>query len=167
MADLVTQLRELHRPADGTEAGFCDECGYQFPCRTRQLTDIEPRWRLLYTASRRVTDRAKVYADLDAVLERHPRLLVRHGACRQGGDQFAADWVVGRRDAGHDVIADPRPAPWPLLGKIAGPMRSAYMAGLGADECLAHIHLQGTSGARLCATFADWAGIPVNRQETR
>ncbi len=44
-------------------------------------------------------------------------------------------------------------------------MRNAYMVGLGADECLAHLHpASKTNGASGCAAFAEWAGIPVTRR---
>ena len=167
MPDLAAQLRELHQ-SDDAGVPFCVECCHAWPCRTIRLADNPRRWRLLYTASRLVTDRAQVYADLDTVLAAHPRLLVRHGACRRGGDVLAAAWVNQRRREGCDVIADPRPAPWSLLGRIAGPMRNAYMVGLGADEWLAHVHPDSrTGGATGCATFADWAGVTGHREETR
>jgi hypothetical protein len=129
------------------------------------VTESAPRWRLLYTGSRLITDRGKVFADLDEILVAHPRLLVRHGACRRGGDALAVEWARLRKSQGIDVLLDPRPAPFGLLGKIAGPMRNAYMVGLGADECLCHLHpASSTSGALGCAAFAEWAGIPVVRR---
>lgn len=127
-------------------------------------TPATVRWRVLYTASRLVTDWETVWADLDVILAAHPCLLLRTGHCGKGGDLFALEWWQQRRAEGRDVIYDPRPAPWNRLGKIAGPMRNGMMVGLGADECLAHIHPGSkTRGAAGCADFAEWAGIPVTR----
>jgi YspA, cpYpsA-related SLOG family len=125
------------------------------------MTD-DPRFRLLYTGSRLITARARVYADLDDILSRHPRLLLRYGACREGGDALAVAWARDRQRQGADIFTDPRPAPWPLLGRIAGPMRNGYMVGLGTDGCLAHTR-EGSTGSAGCATFAEWAGVPVRR----
>lgn len=123
------------------------------------------RWRLVYTGSRLVTDRASVWADLDEILAEHPRLLLRHGACRKGGDAIAEQWFRARRGQGADVIADPRPAPFAQLGPVAGPMRNSFMIGLGCDQVLAHLHAGSkTAGASGTARFAEWAGIPVTRR---
>jgi SLOG family YspA-like protein len=166
MSDLASTLRELHQPDPGSDGSPCGECQRPWRCTTFELADRPRRWRLLYTGSRALTDRRQVYTDLDKILAEHPVLIVRHGACRKGGDQMAVDWVNLRRSQGHDIMHDPRPAPWPLLGNIAGYMRSAYMVGLGADQCIAHVAKTGTSnGTRAAATFADWAGIPTTRIE--
>lgn len=129
------------------------------------MTSTGPaRFRLLYTGPRLLTDRDLVFADLDALLSRHPHLLLRHGACRQGGDALAVAWARSRQRAGADIVVDPRPAPWDRLGKIAGPMRNGYMVGLGADGCFAHIR-EGSTGSAGCAAFAEWAQVPVIRRE--
>lgn len=47
------------------------------------MADDAPRWRPLYTGPRLITDRDKVFADLDDILAQHPRLLVRHYAARR------------------------------------------------------------------------------------
>lgn len=47
------------------------------------MADDAPRRRLLYTGPRLITDRDKVFADLDDILAQHPRLLVRHDATRR------------------------------------------------------------------------------------
>lgn len=120
------------------------------------------RFVLLYTGPRLLTDRAAVWRDLDEILARHPSLLLRHGACRKGGDLFAAGWQAERAADGCDVLADPIAAPW-HLGKIAGPMRNGFMAGKGADGCLAHIR-PGSTGSGGCAAFAEWAGITTWRR---
>lgn len=71
--------------------------------------DPGERFELLYTASRLITDPAQVYRDLDAVLRRHPVLLLRHGKCSRGGDLIAGRWAARRRTEGCDVEVDPRP----------------------------------------------------------
>lgn len=124
------------------------------------MEDAE-RFRLGYTGARLITDRAAVWADLDAILARHPVLLLRHGAAKKGGDEFADEWALARIAGGADIVIDRRPAPW-RMGKIAGPMRNGFMVGLGMDGMLAHLR-PGSTGSGGCADFAEWAGVPVLR----
>jgi hypothetical protein len=121
----------------------------------------------MYTGPRLITDPAVVYRDLDAILRRHPVLLLRHGKCSRGGDLFADQWARQRQAEGCDVEVDAHPAPWNGLGLIAGPMRNGFMAGLtlpaaleGRGGCLAHLR-PGSTGSAGCAAFAGLAGIQV------
>lgn len=119
-------------------------------------------FRLGFTASRTRTDKDRIWDALDQILERHGAVLLRHGACRDGGDPIADSWGAQRKAEGHLVEVERVPAPWQLLGNIAGPMRNGYMVGLGADGWLAAIHNE-SRGATGCAMLAEWAGIPVWR----
>ena len=122
-------------------------------------------FRLLYTGSRSLDADAHgpaIYRQMDALLGKYGAVLLRHGHCRDGGDAIVDRWAEERIADGCAVTVDRRPAPWQLLGKIAGPMRNGFMAGLGADGCLAHIR-GGSRGASGCADFAEWAGIPTKR----
>jgi len=89
-------------------------------------------------------------------------VVVRHGACPQGGDAHADAWVRRQRHEGLGVQADRWPADWAGLGKRAGYVRNVAMvqAEPTADVCVAFIR-DLSKGASNCADLAERAGIPV------
>lgn len=121
--------------------------------------------RVLVTGSRTWGDWRTLNAALDAVLadarSRGQRLVVIHGACTSGADQWADQWALSR-----GVSVDRWPAEWSRLGKRAGMVRNAEMvawaARSGAELCLAFIRGE-SAGATHCAGLAEQAGIPTKR----
>jgi hypothetical protein len=120
--------------------------------------------RLLLTGSRDWPDPDAIWAALDEVLATVPdgeTLTVVHGACPTGADLEADRWARARRaETGRDVVREPHPAHWKLLGHRAGPIRNEEMVRLGADLCLAFIH-RDSRGASHCARTAEDYGIPT------
>lgn len=134
---------------------------------------------ILVTGSRSFPARCRpaVYSVLDRILAAHPVLIVRHGACRTGPDNWAQSWALDRRYTGAFVTADPRPAEWRpggVFDKAAGFKRNALMVTDGADECHAFLgpcekrncrepQPHYSHGASHCADLAEHAGIPTRR----
>jgi hypothetical protein len=131
-------------------------------------------YRILVTGSRGWGDKDVVWSALDAVLVRASiPLLVIHGACRQGADLFAAEWVHANRKRPWPGVSQERhPVKW--AHRASGLDRNAEMVKLGADLCLAFIapcklrpcggkQPHGSHGAEHCAALAEKAGIPVRR----
>lgn len=113
--------------------------------------------RVLVTGSRTWRDKQAIADALlecwhDALQDGAPGIVVVHGACPQGADAMAAAWCVEQ-----GVPAEAHPADWGRLGRRAGPVRNAAMAGLGAAVCLAFVR-DGSRGASHAA-----AGIAVRR----
>jgi hypothetical protein len=85
-------------------------------------------------------------------------------------DAIAQAWATQRITEGRPVTVEPIPAPWDLLGAVAGPYRNGFMAGLLVGRgvqpvgCVAYI-VEGSRGASGCANFAEHVGIPVRRYE--
>lgn len=147
--------------------------------RQRGATFIRP-FRVLVTGSRTWEDAATVFGALDDLLRDHRMVRVIHGACPQGADKIAQQWVT--RTFRHSLLgfaeSEPHPADWGRHGKAAGFRRNAEMVGAGADLCLAFIgecrdpacrrrplERHGSHGASHCAGLAEKAGIPVWRYE--
>jgi hypothetical protein len=131
-------------------------------------------FRVLVTGSRSWPSQDQVWAALDSVLARAGKpVLVIHGACPQGADKFAAEWVwANRRLPWPGVSQERHPADWRHRG--SGLERNESMVALGADLCLAFIapcrgrrcryaSPHGSHGASHCAAVAEKAGIPVRR----
>ncbi len=124
--------------------------------------------RILVTGSQLWTDKAFVFEELDWIYETYflpsedePwEFIVVHGACPNGADSFADEWVTLRKSQGIPYIsAEPHPADWKSPRKRgAGYARNAEMVKLGADRCLAFIH-NGSPGSTHCAGLAKKAGI--------
>lgn len=108
--------------------------------------------RILVTGGRDLTDRALVYATLDAVRERFGPFVLVHGGAR-GADQLAHEWAVSR---GMDI--ERVPAEWALYGRRAGPIRNAEMVRRGAALLVA---FPGGRGTADCVSRAEAARIPV------
>lgn len=106
-----------------------------------------------------------------------PVVLV-HGGCPTGVDHIADQWgrsmseLLGIEVEVHPAQNHPTQdfGPWPG----AGPRRNEYMAGLGADICLAFIQPctrvtcrvrfpHDSHGTASCIKFAEAAGIPVRK----
>lgn len=96
-----------------------------------------------------------------------------HGACPQGADLFAAEWVHANRKLPWPGVSQERhPADWQHRG--SGLERNAEMVRRGADLCLAFIapcrgrrcrsgEPHGSHGATHCAGLAGQAGIETRR----
>lgn len=115
-----------------------------------------------FTGSRTYTKQAPIWDACDRVLEKHGALIARHGACPTGGDSIFNAWAEQRLADGFVIEIQRFPAPWKLLGGIAGQMRNGYMAGLWVDGWVAAIENE-SRGATGCATFAESVGQPVWR----
>lgn len=132
-------------------------------------------FNLLFTASRTVDDLPRVHGHLDAVLARYGAVHLLHGDYKRKdgrlvSDAVADEWARQRAAEGLPVTVETVPAPWDLLGAVAGPYRNGFMAGLLVGRgvqpvgCLAYID-EGSRGASGCAKFAEHVGIPVRRYE--
>ncbi len=132
-------------------------------------------FNVLYTASRTFDDVPKAFAHMDGILSRYGAVHLMHGDFRRRdgalvSDAIAAEWARQRIAEGCPVTVEPIPAPWDLLGNVAGPYRNGFMAGLlvgrGAQPagCLAYVE-DGSRGASGCAAFAEHVGIPTKRYE--
>lgn len=119
-------------------------------------------FRILVTGSRGWLDWEMVYGELDkrAALHGYAGLVIVHGACRNGPDRYAQNWVAERRALG--VTDEPHPADWPRHGNRAGMIRNAAMVRAGADLCVAFIR-DGSPGASMTARLAERAGITTVR----
>lgn len=161
------------------------------------MTDTAPQQprdiRVLVTASRNLRDRQPLADALldtwhDAIQIYGPEihLTVVHGACPDGGDEFADEWALQNEQ--HGVSAERIPADWDecasncpsasghrrtkkpgdtahpgLLDTYcpgAGPRRNAEAVRRGADVCIA-APLGVSYGTRGCMRLAEAAGIPI------
>lgn len=129
--------------------------------------------RVLITGSRDWTDRRKVWSEIVRYIsETCPMgtdsrgesvdwdtrgLVIVHGACLTGADNFADEYGVVNW-----INVERHPARWNEFGKSAGFIRNQHMVNLGADICLAFIK-NGSRGATHTAELAELAGIEVRR----
>lgn len=110
-----------------------------------------------------------LYRDLEILLrDSHVQVLtVVHGAHWSGIDTYAASWckqwVPMALFLGKEVVSEPHPAKWNVLGRSAGPIRNQEMVDLGADLCIGYpIDLESrSSGTRDCMLKASQKLIPV------
>jgi hypothetical protein len=124
-------------------------------------------YRILITGSRDWPTPATVWAALndtrDEALIADRQLIVVHGACPRGADEYAARWCkTATQFAVGSVTEEKHPANWQLNGKRAGFIRNQHMVNLGADLCLAFIR-NSSRGASHTALIAEEAGIPTRR----
>jgi YspA, cpYpsA-related SLOG family len=120
--------------------------------------------RVLVTGSRTWNDAATIRLALEAVADAAiaanvPMVTVVHGACPNGADELADQWVRWYRGKTL-VLAERHPALWTKYGKRAGIVRNEIMVSRGADLCLAFIR-DDSPGATHCAELASDAGIPL------
>lgn len=88
-------------------------------------------YRAIFCGSRNWDAPAPIFSKLNDVLEKHPDLVVVHGAGR-GADLIAdalCEWM--------EIPTDPHPADWDHLGPRAGPMRNQRMLESGVDAVYA------------------------------
>lgn len=141
-------------------------------------------YTVLVTGSRQASEPlgTLVHRELDAlfirVRETVSALIIRHGACPTGVDQYAAEWARLHRDC--SVTEDRHPADWtgpchaecthgPRLQSssgrsrcpAAGPRRNKAMVDLGADEVLA-FPVGKSPGTRSTMKLAKAAGLPIH-----
>lgn len=128
---------------------------------------------VIVTGSRDWPDPGQVHADLWWVLKQPDVdiLVVRWGKHWQGADLAVEQWCVQAEPMavflGKDLIPDPRPAAWNVLGKRAGPTRNTEMVDDGADAYLSY-RLNGelSRGTTDCIDKLDAAEIfPLARHE--
>lgn len=86
------------------------------------MTEAPKKKIVLVSGSRKWTD----FASLGETLTEQNPLVILHGACPTGADQFAARWASNR---GIQVVG--APAPW-KIGRRAGPQRNAFLLELTA-----------------------------------
>lgn len=120
--------------------------------------------RVIVTGSRKWSDAAAVYDELNEVFKEYGPFMLVHGACSTGADYFANLWyrIVGEKLG---CAEDPFPADWgywTALGKpkAAGPERNKRMVEAGADLVLAFPLPEG-SGTQGTMRLAKAAGIEV------
>jgi len=120
--------------------------------------------RVILTGSRTwddaATTRLALQAVADAAIEAGvPMVAVVHGACPNGADELADQWVRWYRGATL-ILAERHPALWQKFGKRAGIVRNEQMVAKGADLALAFIR-DDSAGATHCAELAAEQGIPL------
>lgn len=165
----------LHNPLEALVGIASDTCPHH---RSGDTLPVQTH-SVIVTGSRKWTDTALIYADLEHQLAYAQSvrsvLVVCHGKNPKGADAIAAQWCKERR--GHGVVEDPVPADWtrdcdtlcshkPRVRAdgtrwcpAAGVLRNQVMVDKGAALCLAY-PLDGT-GTQDCMKRADAAGIPV------
>jgi hypothetical protein len=132
-------------------------------------------FNLLFTASRTFEDQALAFGHMDGILGKYGSVHLVHGDYKRRdgmlvSDAIAAEWGRQRIAEGCPVTLEPIPAPWDLLGNVAGPYRNGFMNGLLVGRgvqpvgCLAYID-DKSRGASGCAAFAEHVGIPTKRYE--
>lgn len=107
--------------------------------------------RVIVTGGRDYKDRAKVWAELDAL--QVTTLVV--GDCPTGADRIARDWYLETPTCRRCLTFD---ANWKVYGKRAGPIRNQAMVDAGADLALV---FPGGKGTADCRQRLIAAGIPV------
>ena len=120
--------------------------------------------RVLLSGSRTWDDAATIRQALEAVADSAiraniPMVTIVHGACPNGADEIADQWVRWYRGETL-VLAERHPALWSKFGKRAGMVRNEQMVAKGADLCLAFIR-DNSPGATHCAELAAEQGIPM------
>lgn len=105
--------------------------------------------RIIVCGGRSYSDRARVFAELDAVGRVE---MMFHGGAR-GADALADEWAKARR-VKHFAV----PAKWSKYGKRAGPMRNQAMLGNNPDLVVA---FPGGSGTADMVRRAKAAGVKV------
>lgn len=129
-------------------------------------------YRLLVTGGRDLPEAEIVWVPLFMMIHARQAMVVVHGHCPTGADQFAHEWLAlpgqpwnrDRRNyepkVEHLALEDPHPADWAGLGKAAGPIRNQQMVDAGADACFA-FPTPASRGTLDCMARAWVRGIPV------
>ena len=122
----------------------------------------DSKYVVLVTGSRTWPQPEWIYEDLHQLHELFGDLLVvRHGKCRSGADNWAKQFCEAER-----IEQDQVPADWDKYGRRAGFVRNAEMVDKFPvpNLCLAYIHFN-SNGATMCSDIADNAGVYVLRRE--
>jgi hypothetical protein len=100
--------------------------------------------RILITGSRDYADAALVKSSTEELARqaktRGVQLIIVHGGCPTGADNFAALAVQSLIRQGYDLVEEVHAvtgAEWDRIGPGAGPRRNTKMVSLGASLCLA------------------------------
>lgn len=114
---------------------------------------------VIVCGSRKWTNRALLESRLDRLLDQHPDLVIRHGACPTGADRMADTWARRR-----GVRVERFKAEWWKFGHAAGPIRNVEMAQADprADLCLA-FWMGPTPGTSGMLEEAEREGIPTEK----
>lgn len=116
------------------------------------MTEERKFFRVIVCGGRDFRDADAVSGVLDAVLAKHPDLVVVQGGA-DGADRLAFDWAKA-----HGVPVSTFPANWEQLGRRAGPVRNATMLRVGAAGVVA---FPGGRGTADMVRQAEAAGVPV------
>lgn len=122
--------------------------------------------KVLVTGSRSWDDAKTIHAALNAIAlgvaqARGVSLTILHGACPNGADELADQWVrYHHHPIGLHVTAERHPALWRRFGKRAGMVRNELMVATRPDLVLAFIR-DNSPGATHCAELAMEVGIPM------
>ena len=109
--------------------------------------------RIAVCGGRDYLDREKLFASMDKVLEKHPKMVLVHGGCETGADEYARQWAGKRFVPQHIYLAQ-----WDRHGKGAGPIRNRQMARSGLTGLVAFPGGRGTDNmVRHCRDY----GVPV------
>ena len=96
--------------------------------------------KLIVCGGRDFTDRAFLFAALDAVHRKRPIGTLAQGLCPTGADAFAVEWAKAR-----DVFCIGFEANWREFGASAGPRRNQQMLDYGVDGVVAFPGGRGTA----------------------
>lgn len=96
--------------------------------------------KIIVCGGRDFTDRAFLFAALDAAHRKRPITKVAQGCCPTGADAFAVEWAKAR-----GVRCIGFQANWDEFGPRAGPMRNQQMLDYGVDGVIAFPGGRGTA----------------------
>jgi hypothetical protein len=109
--------------------------------------------KILVCGGRDYTNRARVYAELDALREKHDVIIVIQGGA-QGADRLARGWCIERHSELWNYHAD-----WEKHGKAAGPIRNQRMLDDGKPDLV--LAFPGGRGTADMVKRAEAAGVAV------
>jgi hypothetical protein len=122
----------------------------------------DERLRLLVCGGRDYDDRARMFAELDAIHAQRPITLIIQGGQKQrrGDDWIGADYLAEQWAEAREIPCLRHPARWTALGRPAGPIRNREMLHWAPEAVLAAPGGSGTSSMCVVATVA---GIWIER----
>jgi len=85
--------------------------------------------RLLVAGGRNYKDRERVFSEIDSIALNCDDLIIIHGSCPTGADNFADEWALE-----NGVPCDAYPAEWQRYGRSAGPRRNQLMIDQGKPD---------------------------------
>lgn len=130
------------------------------------MTDLLPEVRVCVYGGRNYRDRAAVWRACDAVLAKHPGMILVSGMCgvddgteyteiEKSADAISVAWARCR-----GVPVDPFPARWEEHGRKAGPIRNRQM---GSSGLAGAVEFPGGAGTAHMRAVCKAHGVPVWR----